>query len=173
MSKFSDKCRELLVENGTNVYRLSISAEMERTKLQRMVTGKRLPNIEFVRRFCRELRMPVQEEEQLLELYKREIVGEDVYRNRQCIRDLFCRLSSLEQSNYREIPETLGGTCVFQENETALDSFFSVYVLLEQCFSRKNQYIYSRIFQLRIRSFFGSSLCCTINTKEIRCRSAI
>lgn len=137
MSKFSDKCRELLVENGTNVYRLSISAAMERTKLQRMVTGKRLPNIEFVRRFCRELRMPVQEEEQLLELYKREIVGEDVYRNRQCIRDLFRRLSSLEQSNYREIPETLGGTCVFQENETALDSFFSVYVLLEQCFLSK------------------------------------
>ena len=48
MSKFSEKCKELLIENGYNVYRLSQAASLERTTLQRMVTGKRLPGPEFV-----------------------------------------------------------------------------------------------------------------------------
>ena len=43
MSKFSEKCKELLIENGYNVYRLSQAASLERTTLQRMVTGKSLP----------------------------------------------------------------------------------------------------------------------------------
>ena len=48
MSKFSEKCKELLTENGYNVYRLSQAASLERTTLHRMVTGKRLPGPEFV-----------------------------------------------------------------------------------------------------------------------------
>ena len=55
MSKFSEKCKELLIENGYNVYRLSQAASLERTTLQRMVTGKRLPDLNLsnisVRRF--------------------------------------------------------------------------------------------------------------------------
>ena len=35
MSKFSEKCKELLTENGYNVYRLSQAASLERTTLQR------------------------------------------------------------------------------------------------------------------------------------------
>ena len=88
MSKFSEKCKALLQENGTNVYRLSNNSSLERTALQRMVTGKRLPGIEFVKQFCQELRMPLAEERHLIELYKMEVLGEDVYRNRQCIHNL-------------------------------------------------------------------------------------
>ena len=55
MSKFSEKCKELLIENGYNVYRLSQAASLERTTLQRMVTGKNCPDLNLsnisVRRF--------------------------------------------------------------------------------------------------------------------------
>ena len=44
MSRFSEQCKELIRENGTNVYRMSKEFSLEVTALQRMVTGKRLPN---------------------------------------------------------------------------------------------------------------------------------
>lgn len=96
MSKFSEKCKELIKENGTNVYRLSVSSSLERTKLQRMVTGKRLPDIDFVKQFCRELRISAPEKKYLMELYQIEDIGEDVYKKRQCIRKLLQRLADLE-----------------------------------------------------------------------------
>ena len=55
MSKFSEKCKQLLSENGSNVYRISKSASLERTALQRMVTGKRLPSQDIVKSFCQAL----------------------------------------------------------------------------------------------------------------------
>lgn len=88
MSKFSEKCKEIMAENGTNVYRLSNTSSLERTTLQRMVTGKRLPHIEFVKQFCRELRIPISTEKELMELYKIETVGEQTYQNRKCIENL-------------------------------------------------------------------------------------
>lgn len=57
MSNFRIKCKELLQENDINVYRLSNASSLERTSLQRMITGKRLPTIEFVKNFCRVLRV--------------------------------------------------------------------------------------------------------------------
>lgn len=48
MSKFSEKCKELLIENGYNVYRLSQAASHGTYHTSRMVTGKRLPGPEFV-----------------------------------------------------------------------------------------------------------------------------
>lgn len=85
-------------ENGTNVYRLSNSSPLERTTLQRMVTGKRLPGIDFVKQFCREMRMSAAEEQQLMELYHIEQIGEDVYQNRMIIRSLLRHLANLEQN---------------------------------------------------------------------------
>lgn len=84
-------------DNGTNVYRLSNSSSLERTTLQRMVTGKRLPGIEFVKQFCQELRMSAAEEQELMELYHIEQIGEDIYQNRMIIRNLFRFLAAMEQ----------------------------------------------------------------------------
>lgn len=52
MSDFSSKCREYLKDTGENVYQLSAYSGLDRTSLQRMITGKRLPGIDFVRQFC-------------------------------------------------------------------------------------------------------------------------
>lgn len=97
MSNFSDKCKEILKENGTNVYQLSIHASLERTALQRMVTGKRLPQLSFLKNFCQALRLSKFEEEELLELYRIESMGEDAYRNEQSILHLLKQLGALEE----------------------------------------------------------------------------
>lgn len=99
MSKFSDKCKEILKENGTNVYQLSAHASLERTALQRMVTGKRLPQLNFLKSFCQALRLSKFEEKELLELYRIESMGEDAYRNEQSILRLLKHLRKLEKKD--------------------------------------------------------------------------
>lgn len=105
MSKFSEQCKEMMLENGTNVYRLSNSSSLERTALQRMVTGKRLPGIDFVKQFCRELRISALDERNLLELYKMESIGESVYKNRKTISQLLGHLAELEKKKASTPPE--------------------------------------------------------------------
>ena len=52
MSDFSSKCREYLTDTGETVYQLASSSGLDRTSLQRMLTGKRLPSIDFIHQFC-------------------------------------------------------------------------------------------------------------------------
>ena len=75
MSEFSEKCREILLATGTNVYQLSQMSGLDRTSLQRMITGKRLPRLSFVREFCSYLRIDSDEKKELLELYEAERIG--------------------------------------------------------------------------------------------------
>ena len=145
MSRFSEQCKELIRENGTNVYRMSKEFSLEVTALQRMVTGKRLPNIDFVKKFCECLRIPETEKSTLLELYKIEQVGENTYYSRKCIKQLFSRLYGLE---HEEEP--------FRENHEDPAPSFSIHThmslgvetallaILEHCFcSEKEEQIYT------------------------------
>lgn len=85
MSDFSNKCREYLKDTGENVYQLSASSGLDRTSLQRMITGKRLPGIDFVRQFCDSLRINPSQRRELMELYKIEKIGKEIYYNRKYI----------------------------------------------------------------------------------------
>ena len=82
MSDFSSKCREYLKDTGENVYQLSAYSGLDRTSLQRMITGKRLPGIDFVRQFCDSLRINPSQRRELMELYKIEKIGKEIYYNR-------------------------------------------------------------------------------------------
>ena len=73
MSDFSSKCREYLKNTGETVYQLSASSGLDRTSLQRMITGKRLPGMDFVRQFCDSIRINPSQRQELIELYKIEI----------------------------------------------------------------------------------------------------
>ena len=86
MSEFSLKCKEYLKLTGETVYQLSASSGLDRTSLQRMITGKRLPGIAFVRQFCDSLRINSFQKRELIELYKIEKNGKEVYYNRKYIR---------------------------------------------------------------------------------------
>ena len=75
MSDFSEKCRQYIEDTGTNIYQLSKISGLDRTSLQRMVTGKRLPGPEFISQFCLYLRINQQQRQELIELYELERIG--------------------------------------------------------------------------------------------------
>lgn len=82
------------VKTGENVYQLSASSGLDRTSLQRMITGKRLPGIDFVRQFCDSLRINPSQRRELMELYKIEKIGKEIYYNRKYIQELLGVISS-------------------------------------------------------------------------------
>lgn len=96
MSAFSEYCRQLLLESGSNVYRIAKQSNLDRTSIQRMITGKRLPSIQFVEQFCSFLHLSSSEKDKLLELYKIEKIGMDLYLNRQYIKNT---IESMDESS--------------------------------------------------------------------------
>ncbi len=94
MSEFSSKCREYIKNTGETVYQLSASSGLDRTSLQRMITGKRLPGTDFVRQFCDSIRINPAQRQELMELYKIEKIGKEVYYNRKYIQELLRVISS-------------------------------------------------------------------------------
>ena len=95
MSKFSEKCKELLIENGYNVYRLSQAAFWNVPHFREWLLVKRLPGPEFVEHFCQALRISLPEKKEII--YKMEAIGETAYRNQTTILHLFEKLSALEK----------------------------------------------------------------------------
>lgn len=146
MSKFSERCKHLLLENGTNVYRLSKDFSLECTTLQRMVTGKRLPNMTFVKKFCEALRIPFSEKQNLMELYRMEQIGETVYNNRKCIKTILNNLALNEKSLSRDAL-SVSDSNLYQEQNILSYSFRIeeiVQTVLRKAFaSKKASFIYT------------------------------
>lgn len=88
MSEFSDKCREYIEKSQTNVYQMSKKSGLDRTTLQKMVQGKRLPGKQFLETMCEYLILNQSEKEQLMRLYSIEKMGRNAYECRQEVRQL-------------------------------------------------------------------------------------
>lgn len=98
MSEFSEYCRQLLASSGSNVYQIANHFSLDRTSIQRMIRGERLPSRKFVRNFCSHLRInPIQQIE-LLKLYDIEKIGKTAYLNQCYIKNLIEHLSFLENN---------------------------------------------------------------------------
>ena len=72
-----------------------------------MITGKRLPGIDFVRQFCDSLRINPSQRRELMELYKIEKIGKEIYYNRKYIQELLRVISSQQafsQTAFRRLP---------------------------------------------------------------------
>lgn len=103
MSEFSDRCKQLLLESGSNVYQIAKRSSLDRTSIQRMITGKRLPSKQFVKDFCSYLRISPIEKSELLELYDMEKIGKTTYLNRWYVKNLIETLAIAENNHH--IPE--------------------------------------------------------------------
>lgn len=94
MSDFSEKCRQYIEDTGTNIYQLSKASGLDRTSLQRMVTGKRLPGPEFIAQFCLYLRINPKQKQELMELYELERIGKSTYYTRKYIQNILEHLAA-------------------------------------------------------------------------------
>ena len=75
MSEFSEKCKKYIQRSDTNVYQIAKKSGLDRTTLQKMVQGKRLPGKQFLETMCQYLIMNNTEKEELMRLYYIEKIG--------------------------------------------------------------------------------------------------
>lgn len=105
MSEFSDTCRDFINKSNTNIYQIAKSTGLDRTTLNKMVQGKRLPSRAFVEKFAGALTINNAEREALMQLFKMEKSGKEIYFCRQEVENLICNFQNLrlsfENTTYR------------------------------------------------------------------------
>ncbi len=104
MSEFSEFCRILQEKSGMTIYQMAKVSGMERTALNRMVIGKRIPKQEDVDAFCKVVRANEKEKAWLRELYIMEKMGKKCYDNAQFIEKLLQELRQMKESEKPVFP---------------------------------------------------------------------
>lgn len=107
MSHLSDRCQQFLTESGTSVYQLSKTSGLDRASLHRLVTGKRIPTLEFLTKFCQAMRLNHADIQELFELYEESHAGSANFQNRKLICQIFSDLDGLSSASFQESPKNL------------------------------------------------------------------
>lgn len=95
MSQFGKYLRELLDERGISISELSRISGVERTTLQKSITGSRVLSRDAVEKLLWGLQLTVEESEKLKYCYDTLFVGEEKYKSRKIIRRMLENLCSL------------------------------------------------------------------------------
>jgi len=95
MTHFSKRIAELIEESGETVQSLAEMGKINRTSLQRIKSGERLPTKKVFDSLCKALRLSNMEEEELQTLMEMTQVGERTYYNRQKIVELIAIIYEL------------------------------------------------------------------------------
>jgi len=97
MSLLSQKIAEYISESGETVQSLAEMGNFNRTTLQRVKSGERLPTRAFFKKLTRVLRLSPAEEAELETLLEIAQVGDGTYANRQKIIELIETISELTE----------------------------------------------------------------------------
>ena len=97
MTLFSKRIEELIIESGETVASLAAIGGINRTTLQRIKSGERLPTPEFFCNLSRALRLSPVEQDELAQLLEIARVGETVSYSRRQIFDLIEMISELTE----------------------------------------------------------------------------
>ncbi len=95
MTRLSKRIAELIEESGETVQSLAELGKINRTTLQRVKTGERLPTKKVFDNLCKALRLSNAETEELQTLLEMTQVGERIYFNRQKIVELIAIIYEL------------------------------------------------------------------------------
>ncbi|PKM60943.1 MAG: hypothetical protein CVU99_05595 [Firmicutes bacterium HGW-Firmicutes-4] len=95
MTRFSKKITELIEESGETIQSLAETGKINRTTLQRVKTGERLPTQKVFSGLCKALRLSNVESEELQTLLEITQVGERIYYNRQKIVEIIAIIYEL------------------------------------------------------------------------------
>ncbi len=95
MSQFSEMLKQLTDNCGTTIYKIAKDANLDRTTIQRSITGERLPNIAFVEKLCEYLSVSPLERIELMELYSISKLGEKIYSQRKYVLFLLNQIADL------------------------------------------------------------------------------
>lgn len=97
MSLFTQKIEELIVDSGETVQSLAEMGKINRSTLQRVKSGERLPSKTFFRGMCKALRLSTGEEDELKNILEMETIGQRNYYNRKAIVGLIETIAELTE----------------------------------------------------------------------------
>lgn len=106
MSEVSKTLTKYLKRSNTNVYQISQKSNLDRTMMQKMVKGTKLPSLKFFRQFCDYLILNEDERKELIQMFKLEKVGADKYYTRMEVQDLLVHFQDL-RSVYMHSQESM------------------------------------------------------------------
>ncbi|MDN5307198.1 MAG: hypothetical protein PWP16_561 [Eubacteriaceae bacterium] len=93
----SARIEELMIESGETVQSLAERINVDRTTLQKIKTGSRLPTRDILNRLITVLRLSKSEENELINLFVIEKNGEKKYKNRTMVKELLELISELTE----------------------------------------------------------------------------
>ena len=88
MSNFSEKLKLHIETSGVKIYQLAKISGLDRTTIQYMISGKRIPGRDFVEKLVTYLKISPFEKEELFELYSISKIGETIYHGRKYIKGM-------------------------------------------------------------------------------------
>jgi len=97
MSLFTQRIEELIVDSGETVQALAEIGKIDRTTLQRVKSGERLPSKKIFSGLCKALRLSAAEEEELKNVLEMETIGQRNYYNRKAIVGLIETIAELTE----------------------------------------------------------------------------
>ncbi len=97
MTQFSDRLKKYFDRRGMTVVALAKQLSIDRATLHKIISGERRPvSVELVENLSRLLLLSVDETNELMEMYKISVMGENVYRRRLRVKHMIERLSELD-----------------------------------------------------------------------------
>ncbi|MCI7098915.1 MAG: hypothetical protein MR966_08450 [Lachnospiraceae bacterium] len=142
MSQFGKYLRELLDERRLTISELSRISGVERTSLQKSITGNRILSHDAVEKLIWSLRLTVKESEKLKYYYDIFFVGEDKYRSREIIRRMLENLGSLNSeavsigSGFQRVPVYDSDSCP-AESKSLITGKRNVNFTIQSVFERE------------------------------------
>ena len=103
MSLLSTKLRWYIEESGYTVYQLAKLTGVDRTSIQKTLSGQRLISEESMMRILKYLHLTTREREELLRYYEISKVGDNIYFRREYIRSIIEGIALVRQVGSQEI----------------------------------------------------------------------
>lgn len=88
MNEFTNYIANLIEEKGTNTYQISKVSGLNKTSLQRLLKGERLPKEEFMEKLCDYLCVTPMQRIEVRRLYQIQKIGKNTYENRLFIKNM-------------------------------------------------------------------------------------
>lgn len=161
MTSLSRKIEELIIESGETVQSLAEMGKINRTTLQRVKSGERLPSKKLFQNMCKALRLSPTEKEELTVLLDIATIGERHYYNRQTIIELIEMISELTEYKIPFSKEV----CLKEGNNSIIDNSEKIRVfkgktnvlrIIENCIDREIFTVQSSLIKLAIPYDFES-----------------
>ncbi len=103
MSQFSDKLKSIIENSGSTIYNIAKNAKLDRTTIQRSISGERLPNSIFLENICDYIRVSPSEKKELMELLNIEKIGPKIHARRKYVKLILDQIADLHLDDSRTI----------------------------------------------------------------------